>query len=129
MRSLFFLIFTVFFCIDSNAIEHSQLEFDFVSTDGAYWHDCKHIKETQPHSWTVICDRYVFKIHLLLKQYIREDESTFEFHYWADAVEGVKETHTQSTWITVDKKTLPKKIIGYLGFSNDASQLRIELRP
>ena len=115
--------------IGAKEFEHQQLQFDFMSTDGSYWYDCKHVKENQPHSWTVYCDRYVFKLHLLLIQYHRENESTYEFHYWADETSQLKETHTQSTWLTVDKNAAPKKIIGYLGFSQDASQLRIEVKP
>lgn len=115
--------------IGAKEFEHEQLTFDFISSDGSYWYDCKHVKESQPHSWTVYCDRYVFKLHLLLIQYHRENESTYEFHYWADETSQLKETHTQSTWLTVDKNAAPKKIVGYLGFTQDASQLRIEVKP
>jgi hypothetical protein len=115
--------------IAAKEFQHEQLQFDFISSDGGYWYDCKHVKESQPHSWTVYCGRYVFKLHLLLIQYHRENESTYEFHYWAGETSVLKETHTQSTWLTVDQNAKPKKIIGYLGFTQDASQLRIEVRP
>ncbi len=105
--------------------QHENLTFDFMASDGSYWYDCKHDKGTQPHSWTVYCDRFVFKLHILLREYHRENETSVEFHYWAAEVENLKETHTQSTWLTVDKNTKPKKLTGYLGFLNDAAQLRI----
>lgn len=106
-----------------------NLSFDFVSSDGSFWYDCKHEKGTQPHAWTVYCDRYVFKLHIMLNEYHRENETTFEFHYWADEFDNLNETHTQSTWFTVDKNTKFKNIIGYLGFSKDSTQLRIEIKP
>lgn len=105
--------------------KHENLTFDFMASDGSYWYDCKHDKGVQPHSWTVYCDRYVFKLHIMLREYHRENETSVEFHYWADEVENLKETHTQSTWLTVDKNTKPKKLTGYLGFLKDAAQLRI----
>jgi hypothetical protein len=115
--------------VGAKQFEPEQLEFDFISSDGSYWYDCKHVKENQPHTWTVYCDRYVFKLHLLLIQYHRENESTYEFHYWADETSVLKETHTQSTWLSVDKNAKTKKIIGFLGFTQDASQLRIGVMP
>lgn len=109
--------------------QHENLNFDFISSDGAFWLDCKHDKGTQPHAWTVYCGKYVFKLHMFLRQYNREDETTFEFHYWADEFDNLKETHTQSTWLSVDKNTKPKRIIAYLGFTGDTSQLRMEINP
>lgn len=109
--------------------QHENLSFDFVASDGSYWYDCKHEKGREPHAWIAYCDRFVFKMHLVLFQYHRADESTFEFHYWADEFDNLKETHTQSTWLTVDKNARPKKIVGYLGFQGDSSQLRIEVNP
>ena len=108
---------------------HDALSFDYIATDGSYWYDCKHDKGSQPHSWTVYCDRFIFKLHLMLNEYQRENETTFEFHYWADEFDNLNETHTQSTWLTVDKKAKTKKIVGYLGFLKDAAQLRIEVNP
>ena len=105
--------------------QHENLTFDFMASDGSYWYDCKHDKGTQPHSWTVYCDRFVFKLHIMLREYHRENETSVEFHYWADEFENLNETHTQSTWLTVDKNTKPKKLTGYLGFLKDAAQLRI----
>lgn len=110
-------------------LQHDNLSFDYLASDGSYWYNCKHDKGQQPHSWTVYCDRYVFKLHLMLNKFLREDESTIEFHYWADEFENLNETHTQSTWLTLDKNTNPKKIIGYLGFVKDSAQLRIEVKP
>lgn len=105
--------------------QHEDLTFDFLASDGSYWYDCKHDKGTQPHSWTVYCDKFVFKLHIMLREYHHEDDTSVEFHYWADEYENLNETHTQSTWLTVDKKAKPKKLIGYLGFLKDAAQLRI----
>jgi hypothetical protein len=133
------LLFTGFFIfiyfnvakaqIATQEFQHENLSFDFISSDGSFWYDCKHEKGREPHSWIAYCDRFVFKMHLVLFQYHNENESTFEFHYWADELDNLHETHTQSTWLTVDKNARPKKIIGYLGFQNDASQLRIEVHP
>ena len=105
--------------------DHDELTFDFLSTDGSYWYDCKHEKAREPHDWTAYCGPYVFQMHIMLIEYPRPEETTFEFHFWADETAVLKETHTQSTWLTVDKISRPKRIIGYLGFSADAAQLRI----
>ncbi len=139
MNKLFLLVFLLVFTEISNAgtdviptpqlFEPENLSFDYLSTDGSFWYDCKHDKGVQPHSWTVYCDRFVFQLHLMLIAYPRENETTFEFHYWADEFENLHETHTQSTWITVDKNTKLKKLMGYLGFTQDSSQLRIEIHP
>lgn len=109
--------------------QHENLSFDYLAADGSFWHICKHEKGIQPHSWTAYCDRYVFKLHILLNVHQRENETTYEFHYWADEFDNLNETHTQSTWLTVDKNAMPNKIIGYLGFAKDATQLRIEIKP
>lgn len=131
---LFLLGITLFFLSLANSqttpnFEHDSLTFDYIATDGSYWYDCKHDKGTQPYSWIVYCDRFIFKLHIMLKEYRRENETTLEFHYWADEFDNLKETHTQSTWMTVDKNTKPKKIVGFLGFLKDAAQLRIEVKP
>lgn len=131
---LLMLLFFSFYALPSFAIlkatdfQSSQLNFDFIASDGSFWYDCTHKPGLEPHDWIVKCDRFEFHLHLFLQQFQRADESTFEFHYWADEVAVLKETHTQSTWITVDKKTVTKKIISYLGFQMDSSQLRIEVQ-
>lgn len=105
----------------------SQLKFTFLSSEGDIWIDCSHEKQQQPHSWVVSCGQYRFDLHLFLQQYTHASETTLEFHYWATETAVLKESHTQSTWITVDKDTKTKKIIGYLGFTNDAMQLRLQV--
>lgn len=127
MKSLILLICASLLTSQLQAAEfdHDQLKFDFIASDGSYWYDCKHEKAPQPHDWVAYCGDYEFHMHIMLIEYQRENESTFEFHYWVDEVAKLKETHTQSTWITVDKNARPKNIIGYLGFSGDAAQLRI----
>ena len=111
--------------ISTKEFAYENLSFNYISSDGSYWFDCKHEKGSQPHSWTVYCDRFVFKLHIMLREYHRENETVIEFHYWADEFKNLDETHTQSTWLTVDKNTKPKSLVGYLGFSKDAAQLRI----
>jgi hypothetical protein len=115
--------------IKTEEFNHDNLSFNYLASDGGFWFDCKHVKGKQPHGWTVYCDRYVFKLHLMLNQYQKENETTFEFHYWADEFENLNETHTQSTWLTVDKNVNPKEIIGYLGFTKDSTQLRLKIKP
>jgi len=104
-----------------------QLKFDFVSSDGSFWYDCTHKKEKEPHAWTVICKNYSFSLHLFLTQYQRPNEATYEFHFWADEAKTLHENHTQSTWLTVDKNALTKKIVAYMGFQQDSIQLRLEV--
>lgn len=108
--------------------KQENLTFNYLASDGSFWLDCKHVKGEQPHSWTAYCGQYIFKLHLVLNEYQRENEATFEFHYWADEFDNLKETHTQSTWLSIDQNAKPKKIIGYLGFTQDANQLRIEIK-
>lgn len=109
-------------------ITTDQIKLDYLTSDGEYWVNCTAEKQENPHSWIATCDKYKFSLHLMLKQYIRMDEATFEFHFWATETEILKETHTQSTWLTVDSKSQAKKIVSYLGFVNDSSQLRIEIK-
>lgn len=104
-----------------------QLEFDFVSSDGSFWYDCTHKKEKDPHAWTVTCKQFTFNLHLFLTEYQRAGETTYEFHFWANETKNLHEAHTQSTWLTVDKNALTKKIIAYLGFQQDATQLRLQV--
>ena len=105
----------------------AQIKFSFLSADGSFWYDCIHTKNSQPHSWTAQCGGHEFNMHLFMDQYHHTDETTYEFHYWADEVSLLKENHTQSTWLTVDKMAKAKHIIAYLGFQSDASQLRMEV--
>ncbi|MBC7741314.1 MAG: hypothetical protein H7061_03900 [Bdellovibrionaceae bacterium] len=109
----------------SQDFKSSQLTFDYLASDGSYWYDCKHTQGKEPHAWVVTCQNYIFHLHLLLFQYIRPNEATFELHYWADEVSLLKQSHTQSTWLTVDKEAKAKRIIAYLGFGDDTSQLRL----
>lgn len=104
-----------------------QLKFDFVSSDGSFWYDCTHKKEKEPHAWTVTCSQYTFNLHLFLTEYQRTNEATYEFHFWADEVKALHETHTQSIWLTVDKNAVTKKILAYMGFQQDAIQLRLQV--
>jgi hypothetical protein len=108
--------------------EKDQLSFDFLAVDGAYWYDCTHKPTDQPHRWIAFCGPYQFNLHLMLIEYPRKDETTYEFHYWADEVTTLNETHTQSIWLTVDQQARAKKIVGYLGFLSDSAQLRIEIQ-
>jgi len=62
-----------------------------------------------------------------MTEYLRENESTYEFHYWADEIAVLSETHTQSTWVTVDRAAKTKRIVSYLGFQKDSTQLRFEV--
>ena len=130
---LFIFIFSFAFITVAKAQFQSQefsakeLKFDFLASDGSYWYDCTHEKNQAPHSWSVTCKDFKFSLHLLLYQYIRPNESTFELHYWADEVSILKQSHTQSTWLTVDKESKVKKILAYLGFQNDATQLRMQI--
>jgi hypothetical protein len=104
-----------------------QVTFDFLSSDGSFWHDCNHRRGSQPHSWEVKCDRFEFRLHMFMSSYSRGGDTTYEFHYWADEVTTIGETHTQSTWFTIDKTAKAKRIIAYLGFQKDATQLRLEV--
>lgn len=105
-----------------------QLQFTFMSTDGSNWQSCTHTKRDEPHQWSVQCAKYQFNIHLFMNQYLRADEATIELNYWADEVSILNETHTHSTWLTVDQKAQAKKLVSYLGFSKDTNQLRLEVK-
>lgn len=104
-----------------------QVKFTFMSTDGSIWVNCTHDRTNIPHGWNVNCGDKKFVLHLFMREYSREEESTYEFHYWADEVATLAETHTQSTWVTVDRAAKTKRIISYLGFQKDSSQLRFEV--
>ena len=104
----------------------NQLQFTFMSTDGSTWQKCTHAKDTQIHEWAVACGNYKFQLHLFFKSYSRAEESTYELNYWADEILILNETHTHSTWLTVDRKAQVKKIVSYLGFTKDTNQLRLE---
>ncbi len=128
-------------------LKKDQLSFDFMSSDGSFWYDCNHEKGTEPHQWKLVCgsntNKYEFNLHLVVTEHKNsvKDDVTIEFHYWADRrnnknkfkIEPIKcednyvKSSTQSTWITVDKNANTKKILGYLGFDNDATQLRVEI--
>ena len=103
------------------------VRFTYLASDGGFWKDCVHVRSAQPHGWVVTCGESIFNLHLFMTQNQRESETTIEFHYWADEQTGLFETHTQSTWLTVDNLVKTKKIISYLGFQKDSTQLRFEL--
>lgn len=107
-------------------IKPSQVSFDYLSSDGGFWIDCDHTKEPQQHAWSVICGSVDFSLHLFLREFLRPLETTFEFHYWATS-HSLKQSSTQSMWLTVDRDTKAKKLVGYLGFLDDSTQLRIEI--
>jgi hypothetical protein len=113
--------------VPSMDLQASQVSFDYLSSDGAFWYDCTTIKNKQPHSFTAVCGLYTFTLHMMLMQYLRSDETTYEFHYWATEDLLLKQSQTQSTWLTVDKAAKVKDVLGYLGFQDDSSQLRIHL--
>lgn len=105
----------------------SKVKFTFMSSDGSIWIDCTHARTDVPHGWTVQCADKKFSLHLFMTEYFRENESTYEFHYWADEIAVLSETHTQSTWVTVDRAAKTKRIVSYLGFQKDSTQLRFEV--
>lgn len=105
-----------------------QVKLTFLNSDGAFWYDCQVQKNSAPHGFSATCDKYQFSLHLLLRQYPHPEDITFEFHYWANETAILKETHTQSIWMTVDKASKAKNIINYIGFSNDMHQLRLEIK-
>lgn len=126
LTALFFSV-SVYAQLAPTDFTAQQLTFDYLASDGSYWYDCTHEKAKEPHDWTVTCKDLSFNLHLLLYEYRKPDETTFEFHYWADEVSILKQSHTQSTWLTIDKEAKTKKILAYLGFTNDTSQLRMEV--
>ncbi|MBC7464819.1 MAG: hypothetical protein H7256_02405 [Bdellovibrio sp.] len=105
----------------------SQVKFNFLSSDGEMWLDCVTKKLDQPHSWTTSCGQYVFNLHMFSRDFTNSAETMVEFHYWATETAVLKETHTQSTWLTTDTANSTKKIVSYLGFSNDSMQLRVQI--
>jgi hypothetical protein len=109
-----------------------QMDFDFISSEGSFWFDCIHKKLSEPHQWQVNCpnDQRTFRLHLMLNEYLSQDEVTYELHFWADRDEPLqkRQTRTQSTWITLDRAAKAKKIVSFLGFDEDATQFRLELR-
>ena len=104
-----------------------KVKFTFMSTDGSVWINCTHKKTNVPHGWEVTCEDKKFSLHLFMQEYARENESTYEFHYWVDEIATLFETHTQSTWVTVDRQAKAKRVVSYLGFLKDSSQLRFEV--
>jgi hypothetical protein len=126
---LYLLLFSTTALAQSKSIDFtaSQLNFTYMSSDGGYIVDCKHSQGDQPHGWVAICDKMHFDLHLMLNVYPKPDETIFEFHFWATENAVLNQTHTQSTWLTVDKTAKTKKIISYVGFSDDTTQLRVQL--
>lgn len=105
----------------------SQVKFTFLSTEGDIWLDCVTKKLEQPHAWQATCAQYNFTLHMFSRDFVNKQESMTEFHYWATETNLLKETHTQSTWFTTDTAANMKKIVAYLGFSNDVMQLRVQI--
>jgi len=134
MKYLFLIL--ILFSVQSYSqtvdIKPEDVTFDFMSSEGSFWNDCTHKKLSEPHQWEIKCpdSTITFRVHLLLREYFNDSEVTYEFHFWADRDQDKKtQTRTQSTWLTVDKGTKTRKIIGYLGFDEDTTQFRIEIRP
>ncbi len=73
-----------------------KVKFTFMSTDGSVWINCAHKRTNVPHGWEVTCNDKKFSLHLFMQEYFREDESTYEFHYWVDEVASLHETHTHN---------------------------------
>ena len=108
-------------------ISEKQVKMTYMSSEGETWIDCTAKKKDQPNLWKATCGDYEFQMHLLLKQYPSTNETTIEFHYWVDETAKIKETHTQSTYLTLDSATSAKSVVGYLGFLNDSMQLRLQV--
>jgi hypothetical protein len=104
-----------------------KVKFTFMSSDGSVWINCSHKKTDIPHGWDVTCGDKKFSLHLFMQEYSRENESTYEFHYWVDEIATLFETHTQSTWVTIDRRAQAKRVVSYLGFQKDSTQLRFEV--
>lgn len=109
-------------------IKHEQLSFSFFANDASFWYSCKHKALSQPHDWQVTCGPYEFHSHLLVNEYKNENEKTYEIHNWVDETLILKETHTQSLWLSTQSGGPAQKIISYLGFQNDSLQLRTEIK-
>ena len=107
-------------------LKPEQISLDFLSTDGAFWYDCTVTKGAQPHSWTGKCHDQEFSLHLLLRKFSAATETTFELHYWATR-SPASQTRTQSTLLTVDTDSNIKRIVSYIGFDEDSSQLRLQI--
>ncbi len=107
-------------------LKPENISLDFLSSEGGFWHDCIHQKGKEPYAWTVTCGPEEFSLHLLLREFNSATETTFELHYWATRSPS-KQVRTQSTWLTVDKLTKTKRILSYIGFDEDTTQLRLEI--
>ena len=119
-----------------------QLSFDYMSSgSGGFWYDCTAKKDREPHDFLVQCKDHTFRVHLLVRTWLPGKETapghprfetTYEMHYWADRLaQGANDkmkSSTQSTWITVDNKALVKKVLGYIGFDDDSTQVRLEVK-
>ncbi len=129
MSVIFFMCFWILFGSVSMAdLKAEQISFIFLSNDGSIWEECRHSAGKEMHSWKVECGTYRFDLHMFLRSHPRAEETTYEFHYWATETARLHETHTQSTWLTVDGESKAKRILGYLGFAEDALQLRIQIQ-
>ena len=107
-------------------LKPEQISLDFLSTDGAFWHDCTLEKGAQPHSWNGKCHDQEFSLHLLLRKLGSATETTFELHYWATRTPATQ-TRTQSTWLTIDTDSKINRILSYIGFDEDSTQLRLQI--
>ncbi len=134
MRSFFSLIL---FCMQITCVSLAQLpphtelnpeqiSLDFLSSDGAFWYDCTVTKGVQPHSFSGKCHDQKFSLHLLLREINSANETTFELHYWATRT-PIAQVRTQSTWLTVDTNAKVKRILSYIGFDEDSTQLRLQI--
>lgn len=135
MIKLFFGTFLVTLLISTSSwaqaaapdYDPSQVKFNFLSSDGEMWLDCATKKLDQPHSWLTTCGDYSFNLHMFSRDFVSDKESMVEFHYWATETAVLKETHTQSTWLTTDSASSTTKIVSYIGFLNDSMQLRVQI--
>ncbi len=127
------LIFLTFSALNTQAqfpphkeLKPEQLSLDFLGSEGSFWHDCTITKGLQPHSWTAKCQDHEFGLHLLLRELTSATETTFELHYWATRTPN-PQVRTQSTWLTIENNAKIKRILSYIGFDDDSTQLRLQI--
>jgi len=131
MKSAILLIFMCFSAVlKAQDIPTEQINFKFMSTEGDIYTSCLFKKGSDAHQYRVDCSdvKRVFSVHMFLKQYHRNDETVYEFHYWVNESANGFKSNTQSTWLSVNKNADAVKIISYVGLDNDANQLRVEIR-
>lgn len=130
MKIAIFIIlfsFSDFLCAQDLTAE--QTNFKYMSTEGDIYVSCLVKRGPESHQFLVDCPEVNrnFSVHMLLNQFERGEETTFEFHYWVNEPSNGFKSNTQSTWLTVNKKADVLKIVSYVGLDNDANQLRVEI--